>query len=69
MPSEAACSSSVPAATKAAGAARRTARGALYCYLAGERVVVLHAFVKKTPETPARHLQTARRRMKEVRDG
>ncbi len=42
---------------------------ALYCYLIGERVVVLHAFVKKTPTTPARHLQTARRRMKEVCDG
>jgi len=42
---------------------------ALYCYLIGERVVVLHAFVKKTPATPARHLQIARQRMKEVRDG
>jgi len=42
---------------------------ALYCYLIGERVVVLHAFVKKTQATPERDLKTARRRMREVRDG
>lgn len=42
---------------------------ALYCYLVGERVVVLHAFVKKTQATPERDLKLARRRMKEVRDG
>jgi len=42
---------------------------ALYCYLDGERVVVLHAFVKKTRAAPERELRLARRRMKEVRDG
>jgi len=42
---------------------------ALYCYLVGERVVVLHAFVKKTKATPQHDLLVARRRMKEVRDG
>ena len=42
---------------------------ALYCYVDGERVVVLHAFVKKTRATPERELGLARRRMKEVRDG
>jgi phage-related protein len=42
---------------------------ALYCYLLGERVVVLHAFVKKTKATPMHDLAIARRRMKEVRDG
>jgi phage-related protein len=41
----------------------------LYCYLVGERVVVLHAFVKKTRATPEKDLRLARRRMKEVRDG
>jgi phage-related protein len=41
----------------------------LYCYLIGERVVVLHAFLKKTQGTPERDLRIARRRMKEVRDG
>ena len=42
---------------------------ALYCYVDGERVVVLHAFVKKTRATPEKELGLARRRMKEVRDG
>ena len=42
---------------------------ALYCYLVDDRVVVLHAFVKKTRTTPERELRLARRRMKEVRDG
>ncbi len=42
---------------------------ALYCYLVSERVVVLHAFVKKTQAAPERDLKLARRRMKEVRDG
>ena len=42
---------------------------ALYCFLMGERIVVLHAFVKKTQATPPRELAVARRRMKEVRDG
>ena len=42
---------------------------ALYCYVTGQRVVVLHAFMKKTQTTPARDLTVARKRMKEVRDG
>ena len=41
---------------------------ALYCYLVGERIVVLHAFVKKTQATPERDIKIARNRMKEVRD-
>jgi phage-related protein len=42
---------------------------ALYCYADGERVVVLHAFIKKTQATPERHVRPARRRMREVRHG
>jgi phage-related protein len=42
---------------------------ALYCYADGERVVVLHAFIKKTQATPERHVRLARRRMREVRHG
>lgn len=42
---------------------------ALYCYVTGERIVVLHAFVKKTQATPERDLKLARTRMKEVRGG
>ncbi|NLO27755.1 MAG: type II toxin-antitoxin system RelE/ParE family toxin [Actinobacteria bacterium] len=41
---------------------------ALYCFVVGQRVVVLHAFVKKTRATPKSDLAIARRRMKEVGD-
>jgi phage-related protein len=42
---------------------------ALYCFVIGQRVIILHAFVKKTPSTPERELKIARKRMKEVRNG
>jgi phage-related protein len=42
---------------------------ALYCYVDGERVVVRHAFIKKTQATPEQHVRLARRRMREVRHG
>jgi phage-related protein len=35
----------------------------------GKRIVILHAFVKKTRTTPERDLGIARERMKEVRHG
>lgn len=40
-----------------------------YCFAIGQRVVILHAFVKKTRETPEHDLKTARKRMKEVLHG
>jgi len=42
---------------------------ALYCFAAGQRVVVVHVFIKKSQSTPQRDLNVARRRMKEVRGG
>jgi phage-related protein len=39
---------------------------AIYITAKGERVVVLHAFVKKTQKTPQRALEIARERAKEV---
>ena len=42
---------------------------AFYCYLVGKRVVVLHAFIKKTPQTPDKELRLARARAKELRNG
>jgi phage-related protein len=42
---------------------------AFYCFVVGQRVVILHAFVKKTQETPKHELRIARRRMKEVQNG
>ena len=40
---------------------------ALFCTVVGKRIVILHGFIKKTEQTPQRALDTARRRMKEVR--
>jgi len=40
---------------------------AIYTTAKGERVVVLHAFVKKAQKTPQRALEIARERAKEVR--
>lgn len=42
---------------------------AMYCFVVGKRVMILHAFVKKTQATPERELKLARKRMKEVRGG
>lgn len=42
---------------------------AFYCFLVGRRVVVLHAFVKKTQQTPDREVRLARKRMKEITNG
>lgn len=38
-----------------------------YCTVVDHRIVMLHQFVKKTDKTPARELEIARRRMKEVK--
>lgn len=42
---------------------------AFYCYLVRRRVVVVHAFVKKTQQTPERDLTLARKRVAEVKNG
>ena len=39
---------------------------AFYCFIAGKRVIVLHAFIKKTHQAPDRELKLARERLKEV---
>ena len=39
---------------------------AFYCFIVERRIVVLHAFVKKTQATPNRELKLARKRLKEV---
>jgi phage-related protein len=41
----------------------------LYCAVVDRQIVMLHQFVKKTDKTPARELETARRRMKELKNG
>lgn len=42
---------------------------ALYCFVAGKRITVVHAFIKKTQETPLRELKIARSRVKELSNG
>jgi phage-related protein len=41
---------------------------AMYCFMVGKRVVVVHAFVKKTQQTPDQDLKLARKRVKELRN-
>jgi len=45
---------------------RSGAGRAFYCFLLGRRVVVVHAFIKKTQQTPDRDLKLARARVKEI---
>jgi phage-related protein len=40
---------------------------AFYCIVIGQRIVILHAFIKKTEQTPARELAIARARLKEMK--
>ena len=40
---------------------------ALYCFLMGKRVSLVHSFIKKTEETPDRDLKIARKRVKELK--
>jgi phage-related protein len=42
---------------------------AFYCFLVGKRVVIVHAFVKKTEQTPDKDLAMARKRAGEVNSG
>lgn len=42
---------------------------AFYCFAVGQRIIILHAFIKKTQATPEKELKIARRRLKEVQNG
>ena len=42
---------------------------AVYCYMVGKQVIVLHAFIKKSQQTPDNELKLARKRLKEVQHG
>ena len=37
-----------------------------YCSKVGKRIIVLHAFIKKSQKTPEKELKIARKRLKEV---
>ena len=42
---------------------------AFFCSRVGRTIVILHGFIKKTQQTPAKDLKTARKRLKEVQRG
>lgn len=42
---------------------------AMYCFILERRIVVLHAFLKKSRQTPEKELRLARKRLKEIRHG
>ena len=42
---------------------------AFYCFAVGKRVIVLHAFIKKSQQTPDGELKLARKRLKEFKNG
>lgn len=67
-----ACRTRAPLATDLFELRPRSRAGigrAFYCFMVGRRVVVLHAFIKKTQQTPDRELKLARKRLKELQDG
>jgi len=39
-----------------------------FCTLVGQRIVMLHCFIKKSQKTPPRELHTAEIRMKEIKN-
>jgi phage-related protein len=42
---------------------------AFYGFSSVKRIVVLHAFIKKTQQTPERELTLARRRLRDIKNG
>lgn len=42
---------------------------AFYCFMLGKRITVLHAFIKKSQQTPDKELKLARKRLKELQHG
>lgn len=42
---------------------------AFYCFMVGKRIVVLHAFIKKSQQTLDHELKRARKRLKELQSG
>jgi len=39
-----------------------------YCTKVGKRIIMLHAFIKKTPKTPPNELRKAEKRLGEVKN-
>ena len=39
-----------------------------FCYMDGQRIIILHAFVKKDQKTPKKDLELAKQRLREVKN-
>lgn len=39
----------------------------LYCMIRGQEIIILHSFIKKSPKTPKKELNLAKKRMKEIK--
>jgi phage-related protein len=42
---------------------------AFYCFILGKQIIVLHAFIKKSQQTPDKELKLALKRLKELQHG
>ena len=42
---------------------------AFFCFMKGKRIIILHAFIKKSQTTPQKDLKRAYKRMNEVNNG
>lgn len=42
---------------------------AFFCTLVGQRIIILHSFIKKTDKMPKHELDIAKQRMKEIKHG
>lgn len=42
---------------------------AFFCTLLGQRIIILHGFIKKTDKTPKHELDIAKQRLKEIKHG
>lgn len=51
---------------KAKAKAKEGIGRSLFCYVDGQQIVILHAFVKKSQKTPRQALMLARSRQREV---
>jgi phage-related protein len=40
---------------------------AFFCCIVGRRILILHGFIKKTQSTPAKELEIARKRLKDIK--
>jgi len=39
-----------------------------FCTMLGQKIVMLHSFIKKTQKTPEKELKIAKQRMKEIKN-